>query len=96
MVSKSMTSTPRDTKIPSGYIPLIILHWMDEHYQGGGFTIKDMRDFLETKLREGTFTRDAVKTWINQSEAWEFTTNLQQPGKVAELLGEYLEIKMAA
>ena len=96
MFSKSETSTPRDTKIPSGYIPLIILHWMHEHYQGGSFTVHDMRTFFEAKLREGSFTRDAVKTWINQSEAWEFTVNQKHPGKVAELLGEYLQIKMAA
>lgn len=93
MDSKAQKSTQDLVKIPSGQIPLIILHWMHEHYRGGGFTIRDMRVFLEAKLREGTFTRGAVVTWINQSEAW---ASQIDPSKVNNLLAEYLEIKIAA
>lgn len=96
MESESKTGTSRDEKIPSGAIPLIILHWMDEYYKNSGSTVRDMRIFLEAKLRDGTFSRDVVATWINQSKAWEFTMNRLQPGKVDELLAEYLEIKIAA
>ena len=92
----SEKSTPRDTKIPSGYIPLIILHWLCEHYYGGSLTPLDMRKFLEEKLRCSFFTRDAVKTWMRNAECWEQQLEHHHPGSMNKLLQEYYQIRIAA
>jgi hypothetical protein len=89
-------NVPRDTKIPSGQIPLIILHWLCVHYYGGGLTPMDMRKFLEEKLRSGFYTREAVRTWIRSAECWQQQMDQKSPGAVNLLLAEYLGIKIAA
>ena len=95
MVSAVAAHTIRDGKIPSGSLPLIILHWGHEHYQGA-FTPLDMRKSFEQKLRDGRFEHDVIRAWIDQAEAWAFLMDQQQKGAVDLMLGEYFQIHLAA
>lgn len=95
MASVVAARSIRDGKIPSGSLPLIILHWGHEHYQGV-FSPLDMRKFLEQKLRDGSFAPDVIQVWVNQSEAWAFLMDQQQKGAVDRLLAQYFQVHLAA
>ena len=95
MVSAVAKLPLHDGKIPSGYIPLIILHWAHEHYQSA-FSPLDMRKSFEQKLRDGEFAHDVIREWINQAEAWAFLMDQSNKGAVDRLLGEYFQIYLAA
>lgn len=86
----------RDTKIPNEYIPLIILHWWDVHYYGGGLSPLDMRKFLESKLKQGLYSSDAVKTWISRALAWEHQLKMRDASSVSRFLAQYYQIALAA
>lgn len=86
----------KDTKIPSGEIPFIILHWLHEHYYGGSLTPLDMRKFLESKLREGLYECDVVDLWVKRAHHWEKLVEHHHPGHVDTLLDQYFQIRVAA
>ena len=86
----------RDTQIPRGEIPLLLLHWLDEYYYGGGLSPLDMRKFLESKLRRGYFERTVVNMWLKQAHNWAFFVEKEKPGHLQEKLQQYHQIKVAA
>ena len=88
--------TQKDTKIPSGEIPYIILHWLHEHYYGGGLTPLDLRKYLESKLRQGVYEQDVVAVWIKRAHYWEQAMEKAIPGRVDALLAEYFTLRIAA
>lgn len=92
----SSTYNKRDTQIPNGEIPFILLHWLHEHYYGGGLTPLDMRKFLESKLRDTLYERSVVEVWINRAHYWRSTQDAYKPGFVDGLLEQYFHIKIVA
>lgn len=86
----------KDTRIPIEFIPLIISHWWDEYYYGPGFTITELRKFLESKLHAGFYTEEAVNAWIHRAVGWKKHLDLKCPGYADSILEEYTFLRHVA
>jgi hypothetical protein len=86
----------RDTPIPAGCIPMILLHWLHVYYYGGRITIPQFRTFLESKLRENLYSKGAVDQWVRDAQNWIDIQEKKQKGRHGELLEEYFDVNGVA
>ena len=91
-----MNASVKDTQIPIEFIPLIISHWWDVYYKGPGFTVAELRKFLEDKLRAGLYSEDAVRTWIYHADGWRTQWYGICPRYVNSILEEYESSRQVA
>lgn len=69
-----MTTNPyagSTKKIPYDYIPIIVAHWLEDWFCGGGLDMRDLWQYLDNR---GVFSKnhpeDVVDTWIKEAENW--------------------------
>ena len=91
-----MLAYKKDTQIPIEFIPLIISHWWHEYYYGPGFTVTELREFLEDKLRAGSYSEDTVRIWIHRADGWRTQWDGYCPGYVDSILEEYTFLRHMA